>query len=251
MSNLRRPPAGGRCGLVVTLCFAALLASSWSAPAVGAEGIDARITVYLIDHQMLEPGSRDTILSEIDTIFADAGIEVRWIPNQSPQRDLRENELRLIVLPSDGTRWFQGPSNAIGIAPHDDSGIGRNCFIFYRQAVWFRQQAMMRCREAVRARTQAEARGESDDSAAEELAPKGCGDQLPSLTSLIVARAAAHEMVHILLNKLEHSGAGLMRDSFELTEWLVDDAQPFRLRPEELGALRNLLVSDSAGDGAR
>lgn len=213
---------------------------------------DGEIVVYLIDHQQLQPEEQATILDEIDSIFGDAGIAVDWVHNFSPQRPLHPNELRVVVLPSDGTRWFHGPSNAIGIAPHDDSGIGRNCFVFYRQAMWFRNQAVIRCREAARLRAEAEARGETDSETATAIAPPECGEQLPSLTPLIVARAAAHEMVHILLNKFDHSGAGLMRDSFDLSEWLVENREPFRLQPDELGALRDRLTTSStdAASGA-
>jgi len=207
---------------------------------------DAMLTVYLIDHQYVPEDELDAIRSEIELVFADqAGITVRWLFNESPRRELRPDELRVLVLASDGTRWFHGPSNVIGLAPHDDSGIGRNCFVFYRQALWFRQQAVLRCREATRARAQAEAAGTQADASIVDLAPAGCGEQLPYLTPMIVARAAAHEMVHILLNKLDHSPSGLMRDSFDITEWLSSDEAPFRLLPEEISAL-NQAFSDPA-----
>lgn len=208
------------------------------------------ITVYLIDHQRVSPEEREAIQGEIEAIFEQqAGLRVRWILDESPRRQLRPDELRILVLASDGTRWFHGPSNVIGLAPHDDRGIGKNCFVFYRQALWFRQQAVLRCREATRARTQAEAAGAEPAPYVSELAPPECGDQLPLLTPLIVARAAAHEMVHILLNKLDHSGEGLMRESFDLSEWLSADATAFRLLPDEIDALQALFTEPAVTAG--
>ena len=199
------------------------------------------LVVYLIDHQYVPEDELAAIRNEIEAVFAEqAGVRVEWRFNESPRRELRPEELRVLILASDGTRWFHGPSNVIGLAPHDDSGIGRNCFVFYRQALWFRQQAVLRCREATRARAQAEAAGTVPDASVVDLAPPGCGEQLPALTPMIVARAAAHEMVHILLNKLDHSETGLMRDSFDITEWLSADQGPFRLLPEEIDALRRV-----------
>lgn len=219
------------------LTLATVPAASAQEAASGDEFI-----VYLIDHQFVSTTEMATIQNEIDAIFREeAGVSVRWVLDQSPRRKLFDNELRFLILASDGTRWFHGPSNVIGIAPHDDSGVGRNCFVFYRQALWFRQQAVLRCREATRARTQASAAGVEPNPSIETLAPAQCGEQLPSLTPLVVARAAAHEIVHILLNKLDHSTTGLMRESFDITEWLVGDDAPFRLQPNEVTALRELL----------
>lgn len=207
------------------------------------------LVVYLIDHQRVSAEEIAEIQGEIEAIFQEqAGIQVRWILDDSPRRRLRPDELRVLVLASDGTRWFHGPSNVIGLAPHDERGIGKNCFVFYRQALWFRQQAVLRCREATRVRTQAEASGSTVDPYVDELAPVECGDQLASLTPLIVARAAAHEMVHILLNKLDHSGSGLMRESFDLREWLSADAGAFRLLPEEIDALQQLFAPPATAD---
>lgn len=223
--------------------------------ALAAEGTaqaGATLTVYLIDHQYVPEDELTAIRSEIEAVFAQqANVEVRWLFNESPRRELRPDELRVLILASDGTRWFHGPSNVIGLAPHDDSGIGRNCFVFYRQALWFRQQAVLRCREATRARAQAEAAGTEPDPSVLELAPAGCGEQLPSLTPMIVARAAAHEMVHILLNKLDHSAAGLMRDSFDITEWLSADQAPFRLLPEEIDALHAVFAAPAVAPAGR
>jgi len=200
------------------------------------------LIVYLIDHQYVSTTEMTTIQNEIDSIFRqDAGLAIRWVLDDSPRRRLRTNELRFLILASDGTRWFHGPSNVIGLAPHDDGGVGRNCFVFYRQALWFRQQAVLRCREATRVRTQASAAGVAPDPSIDTLAPAQCGERLPSLTPLVVARAAAHEIVHILLNKLDHSDEGLMRESFDIGEWLVGDDAPFRLQPDEIVALRQLL----------
>ena len=205
------------------------------------------LVVYLIDHQLVSRDEMVTIQEEIEAVFrAQAGITLRWVLDDSPRRKLRQGELRFLILASDGTRWFHGPSNVIGLAPHDDTGVGRNCFVFYRQALWFRQQAVLRCREATRARAQAEAAGVEPDPAIMELAPPECGDFLPALAPLVVARAAAHEMVHILLNKLDHSGAGLMRESFDLGEWLGDRRESFRLLPEEVAALQGLFGVDTA-----
>jgi len=210
--------------------------------------LDGTITVYLLDHQLLPAEELATIQREVEMIFDDAGLEIEWLLEVSPRRRLRSDELRLILLPSDGTRWFHGPSNVIGIAPHDDSGIGRNCFVFYRQAVWFRQQSVRRCRTAVAARTEAAQRGVEVDPYMAALAPADCGQYLPDLTARIVARAAAHEMVHILLNKLDHSEHGLMRLSFDIKDWMVDDRSPFRLGREEIDALRQRFVA--TGDGS-
>jgi len=199
------------------------------------------IIVYFLDHQFLPEDEVEILQREISAIFADAGLAVEWVPGDSPRRVLEPNELRLIVLASDGTKWFHGPSNVIGIAPHDDTGIGRNCWVFYRQAIWFRQQAVFRCREAIQARTEAQVRGVEVDPFIDSLAPVECGDYLPSLTAMIVARAAAHEMVHILLNKLDHANGGLMRDSFDIGDWFIADASHFRLEQSEIDQLRDLL----------
>lgn len=218
-------------------------------PAALAQSGARDLVVYLIDHQRVSHEEMAAIQGEIEAVFEEqAGLRVRWIIDDSPRRKLGPEELRVLVLASDGTRWFHGPSNVIGLAPHDDRGIGKNCFVFYRQALWFRQQAVLRCREATRARTQAEATGTEVESFVDEIAPPECGDQLPSLTPLIVARAAAHEMVHILLNKLDHSEQGLMRDSFDLGEWLSGDTLAFRLLPEEIDALRELFASAAADE---
>ena len=236
----------------LTAVAAALLTLA-VAPAAGAqEAVSGdEFIVYLIDHQFVSTTEMATIQNEINAIFrAEAGIAIRWVLDESPRRRLRDNELRFLILASDGTRWFHGPSNVIGLAPHDNSGVGRNCFIFYRQALWFRQQAVLRCREATRARTQASAAGVAADPSLDALAPAQCGEQLPSLTPLVVARAAAHEIVHILLNKLDHSDSGLMRESFDITEWLVGDEAPFRLQPSEVIALRQLFgrAAPATGD---
>lgn len=209
---------------------------------VASQAAGGEIVVYILDHQFLPPEELGTIQSEVESIFSEAGVSVRWRPDDSPRRTLAAHELRLIILPSDGTRWFHGPSNVIGIAPHDDSGIGRNCFVFYRQAIWFRMQAVERCRAAIQARTEAEARDTPVDPYLDALAPPECGDYLPSLTARIVARAAAHEMVHILLNKLDHSEVGLMRMSFDINDWLVDEGEPFRLGDEDINALQALFT---------
>jgi len=238
--SLRLPVVG------VLLLAAALLPSPARAQSQG------EVTVYLIDHQRVSHEELAGVQAEIESVFIhEAGLQVRWILNDSPRRPLRPEELRILILASDGTRWFHGPSNVIGLAPHDDSGIGRNCFVFYRQALWFRQQAVLRCREATRARMQSQEAGMPLDPSVESLAPAQCGDQLPALTPMIVARAAAHEMVHILLNKLDHSNEGLMRDSFDIREWLAADEMPFRLLPEEAAALRHLLAAPASTDPAR
>lgn len=243
LSALSRP------ALVLALLLA-LPAAALAAEGAGQPG--ATLTVYLIDHQYVPEDELAAIQSEIEAVFADqAGVVVSWRFNESPRRELRSDELRVLVLASDGTRWFHGPSNVIGLAPHDDSGIGRNCFVFYRQALWFRQQAVLRCREATRARAQADAAGTEADPSVVDLAPTGCGEQLPSLTPMIVARAAAHEMVHILLNKLDHSDAGLMRDSFDITEWLSADQTPFRLLPEEVDALHRVFAAPAVTPAGR
>ncbi len=207
------------------------------------------VVVYLLDHQYLPTDELTTIQAEINKIFSDAGVRITWVSNASPRRRLLANELRIVVLPSDGTRWFQGPSNIIGIAPHDDTGIGRNCFVFYRQAIWFRQQAVWRCRQAVEARIEAAMRGVEVDPYIDSLAPEDCGDRLPSLTALIVARAAAHEMVHILLAKLDHADEGLMRQSFDINElWAVgSEGGPFRLTDPEITALRSFSTPTTGG----
>lgn len=218
-----------------------VIVGAWLLPApAAAQQTGETIIVYFLDHQFLPDEEVDILRREISSIFGDAGLRVDWVPGDSPRRILEANELRLIILPSDGTRWFHGPSNVIGIAPHDDAGTGRNCFVFYRQAIWFRQQAVFRCREAIQARTEAEVRGVAVDPFIESLAPAECGDYLPSLTAMIVARAAAHEMVHILLNKLDHS-TGLMRDSFDIGDWFVADVSRFRLGDAEIEQLRVLL----------
>ena len=56
--------------------------------------------------------------------------------------------------------------------------------------------------------------------------------------------------MHILLNKLDHSDSGLMRESFDITEWLVGDEAPFRLQPSEVIALRQLFgrAAPATGD---
>lgn len=225
-----------------TLLAAAL--AIWLMPSSEASAQQAPLTVYLIDHQRVSREELTAIQAEIESIFQQqAGIPVTWILDDSPRRALDPRELRFLILASDGTRWFQGPSNVIGLAPHDDSGIGRNCFVFYRQALWFRQQAVLRCREATRVRSQAADLAVEPDPSVADLAPPECGDQLPSLTPMIVARAAAHEMVHILLNKFDHSADGLMRESFDIKEWLSADDVPFRLLPDEIDALQRLFAS--------
>lgn len=199
---------------------------------------DGTVVIYFLDHQFLPAEEVALLRSEVSAIFEEAGLTMEWVIADSPRRDLNPNELRLIILPSDGTRWFHGPSNVIGIAPHDDAGTGKNCFVFYRQAIWFRQQAVFRCREAIQARTEAQIRGVEIDPFIESYAPANCGDYLPSLTALIVARAAAHEMVHILLNKLDHSAGGLMRNSFDIGDWFTQDNSLFRLDANEIQQLR-------------
>ena len=213
----------------------------------GKEFVAGKVVVYVLDHQLLLSDEMATIKREIESIFWDAGLTIEWIHDDSPRRKLDPQELRVILLPSDGTRWFRGPTNIIGIAPHDATGIGRNCFVFYRQAVWFRQQTVLRCREALQARTEAEIRGVTVDPYIEALAPADCGDRLASLAALIVARAAAHEMVHILLNKLDHSADGLMRTSFDISEWVIDEPDYFRLGDAEVAELRALLSPRGTG----
>jgi len=231
-------------GFVLFAALAAILiaapAGLMAAPAAAEQENSPNIVVYFLDHQFLPEDEVDILQREISTIFGDAGLSIEWVNADSPRRDLNVNELRLIVLPSDGTKWFHGPSNVIGIAPHDDAGTGRNCWVFYRQAIWFRQQAVFRCREAIQARTEAQIRGVEVDPFIASLAPAECGDYLPALTAMIVARAAAHEMVHILLNKLDHSG-GLMRNSFDIGDWFVADTARFRLETAEIEQLRDLL----------
>jgi hypothetical protein len=232
-----------------------LAAAAFTLAAVGpAEaqqaGQQQDLVVYLIDHQFVSDAEMATIQGEIGEIFqAEANVTIRWIMDDSPRRRLASNELRFLILASDGTRWFHGPSNVIGLAPHDDTGVGRNSFVFYRQALWFRQQAVLRCREATRARSQAAATGVTPDPSIDALAPPECGDHLTSLTPLVVARAAAHEMVHILLNKLDHSEGGLMRKSFDITEWLAGEQVSFRLLPEEITALQQLLQPATTAPG--
>ena len=62
-------------------------------------------------------------------------------------------------------------------------------------------------------------------------------------TDSIPRRAAAHEMVHILLNKLDHTPGGLMRDSFDIGDWFVADPARFRLEATEIQQLRDLLAN--------
>ena len=239
------------CGTLVAFILLAAAPAPLDAEPQGQSGTD-ELVVYLIDHQLISRDELVTIQTEIEAVFrSQAGIDLRWVVDDSPRRSLRSGELRFLILASDGTRWFHGPSNVIGLAPHDDSGVGRNCFVFYRQALWFRQQAVLRCRAATRARAQAEAAGLEPDAAIEQLAPAECGSYLPALAPLVVARAAAHEMVHILLNKLDHSGSGLMRESFNLREWLAGDQTPFRLLPEEVGALQDLFGVKTANPAER
>lgn len=225
--------------LAATLVLAPIALTASEARA--AQAGNGTVVVYFLDHQFLPETEIETLQTEVNGIFAAAGLDLEWRAEDSPRRRLNPNELRLIILPSDGTRWFHGPSNVIGIAPHDDAGTGRNCFIFYRQAIWFRQQAVFRCREAIQARTEAQLRGATVDPFVDSLAPAECGDYLPSLTALIVARAAAHEMVHILLNKLDHGQAGLMRNSFAIGDWFTTDNTLFQLESSEIEQLRALL----------
>ncbi len=245
LKDLGKLRAKAVCG---TLAVFVLIGSAPAALGAGPQPqSDGELVVYLIDHQLVSRDELVTIQTEIEAVFrAQAGVTVRWVLNDSPRRRLRQGELRFLILASDGTRWFHGPSNVIGLAPHDDAGVGRNCFVFYRQALWFRQQAVLRCREATRARAQAVAAGVEPDPAIALLAPPECGDYLPALAPLVVARAAAHEMVHILLNKLDHSVAGLMRESFDLSEWLGGQHESFRLLPDEVAALQGLFGVDTA-----
>ena len=239
-----------RVSILAAIASLALAGGAWAADGQDQDPAPpGDVVVYLLDHQFLPTDELATIQSEINRIFSDAGVQITWVSNASPRRRLAPNELRIVVLPSDGTRWFQGPSNIIGIAPHDDTGIGRNCFVFYRQAIWFRQQAVWRCRQAVEARVEASMRGIEVDPYIDSLAPEDCGERLPSLTALIVARAAAHEMVHILLTKLDHSAEGLMRQAFDINElWAVgSDAGPFRLTDPEILALRSFSTSSPGG----
>lgn len=226
--------------LVVTAVSAA--PAAMAAPQSGPT-----IIVYFIDHQFLPPEEIATLQAEVNDIFESAGLSVEWVADDSPRRRLEPHELRLIILPSDGTRWFHGPSNVIGIAPHDSGGTGRNCFVFYRQAIWFRQQAVFRCREAIQARTEAAMRDIELDPFIDALAPADCGERLPSLTAMIVARAAAHEMVHILLNKLDHTSQGLMRSSFDISDWFIIEVDHFRLGANEVQALQELFGNTPAG----
>jgi len=233
---------------IATLAFAAVVILQFAGPIQAApqEAATGDVIVYFLDHQFLPDADIATLQDEISAIFADAGLTVQWEIN-SPRRRLNPNELRLLILPSDGTRWFHGPSNVIGIAPHDDDGTGRNCFVFYRQAIWFRQQAVYRCREAIQARTEAAMRGVAVDPYTAARAPADCGDYLPSLTAMIVARAAAHEMVHILLNKLDHTPSGLMRNSFDIGDWFENEPTRFRLDAAELEQLRSTLGDNGTG----
>lgn len=237
----RRFPAVAVAATLVIVSTSMMPTQAIAAQAIPAPAGDLSIVVYFLDHQFLPPAEVAIVQQEVSSIFAAAGLAVEWVNADSPRRMLNFNELRLIILPSDGTRWFHGPSNIIGIAPHDAAGTGRNCFVFYRQAIWFRQQAVFRCREAIQARTEAQLRGVEVDPFIDSLAPAECGDYLPALTALIVARAAAHEMVHILLNKLDHSPGGLMRSSFDISDWFVSDNTLFRLETAELQQLRDLL----------
>ena len=232
----------------VALAVAAVAVLQLAGPVQAApqEGTTGDVIVYFLDHQFLPDAEVATLQGEISAIFADAGLTLAWT-DDSPRRRLNANEVRLLVLPSDGTRWFHGPSNVIGIAPHDDDGTGRNCFVFYRQAIWFRQQAVWRCREAIQARTEAEIRGVAIDPSTAARAPADCGDYLPSLTAMIVARAAAHEMVHILLNKLDHTPDGLMRSSFDIGDWFENEPTRFRLSADEVEQLRTLLGDNGSG----
>ncbi len=249
--SLRRVPF--RCGgllLVSALLGAAPLnPSAYAAPAPQAVGSapSGTVIVYFIDHQFLPPEEFATLRDEVAQIFASASLSIDWVTQDSPRRQLNNNELRLVILASDGTNWFHGPSNVIGIAPHDDAGTGKNCFVFYRQAIWFRQQAVFRCRESILARTEAEIRGVPVQPFVEAMAPADCGQRLPSLTAMIVARAAAHEMVHILLNKLDHSPVGLMRGSFDIADWFDTGNARFRLGADEIQQLRALLGNDNPG----
>jgi len=236
--------------LLAVISSIALTGGAWASDEPPQDPVPAGdVVVYLLDHQYLPVDELSTIQAEIDGIFSDAGVQITWVQNASPRRRLSPNELRIVVLPSDGTRWFQGPSNIIGIAPHDDTGIGRNCFVFYRQAIWFRQQAVWRCRQTVEARIEPSMRGVEVDPYIDSLAPEDCGDRLPSLTALIVARAAAHEMVHILLSKLDHAEDGLMRESFDINElWAVGhEGGPFRLTDSEILALQSFGTTTTGG----
>ena len=196
---------------------------------LGAPLSDGKILIYFLDHQFLPTAEVDILQQEVATIFQETGLTLEWIID-SPRRKLNPNELRLIILPSDGTRWFHG--------------TGRNCFVFYRQAIWFRQQAVFRCREAIQARTEAQIRGVEVDPFIESYAPADCGNYLPSLTAMIVARAAAHEMIHILLNQLDHRPAGLMRNSFDISDWFTQDHSLFQLDTIEVQELRQRLGGD-------
>jgi hypothetical protein len=62
---------------------------------------------------------------------------------------------------------------------------------------------------------------------------------------MIVARAAAHEMVHILLNKLDHRPGGLMRNAFDIRDWFTQDDTLFRLDTNEIQQLRQQLGGTS------
>ncbi len=248
--SLRR--ASGRYFVPVAVALILFLAPAFvTASEASGSQTDGTVIVYFLDHQFLPDGEVATLQNEVSGIFADAGLRIDWREEDSPRRELNANELRLIILPSDGTRWFHGPSNVIGIAPHDDVGTGRNCWIFYRQAIWFRQQAVFRCREAIQARTEAELRGAEVDPFVDSLAPPDCGDYLPSLTAMIVARAAAHEMVHILLNKLDHTQDGLMRNSFEIGDWFTADNSLFRLETGEIEQLRAMLGNNGQDEDER
>ena len=249
MTVFHRPKLRRTLLLATTLVFASTLLAGFDVVEAQEQlavqpPSDGKIVIYFLDHQFLPTAEVDLLQHEVATIFEKTGLTLEWILD-SPKRKLHPNELRLIILPSDGTRWFHGPTNVIGIAPHDDTGTGRNCFVFYRQAIWFRQQAVFRCREAIQARVEAQIRGVEVDPFIVSYAPPDCGNYLPSLTAMIVARAAAHEMVHILLNQLDHRPAGLMRNSFDIRDWFTQDHSLFQLDTNEVQQLRQQLGGDS------
>ena len=97
----------------LTLAFTLFACALWATTAHAQE--PQELIVYLIDHQFVSDAEMATIQDEIGEIFrAEAGVNIRWVLDDSPRRRLNTNELRFLILASDGTRWFHGPSNVIG-----------------------------------------------------------------------------------------------------------------------------------------
>ena len=127
------------------------------------------------------PVNFKTVSREVETTFADLGIDVAWVPAAVPSQDV----LKVIILPVEPSSWNL-PADTMGVYLGDD-GLQPAVYIFVRNVL----------------------RALSLDGRMERIPTHRERHQIARALGKVVA----HEIIHALTSDCTHESEGLMRNA--------------------------------------